>query len=107
MSDLYNYHLLKAEGQVVKLGQAVPEMQLELMQRLVDGYIEKVPDVMVQAITSFQICEGTIAYCDEEGKFKGKPYNTHFKDVFTDFIVGDVLLQEPIELGGSNAGSTR
>ena len=91
-------------------GEVVPvetnKVKLEDMQKLVGGYIETVP--------YFDTYEGEpcIAFCDEEGKLKGKARNITATDAwyyglmsrgipvepFSDYLVGDILIVQGADL---------
>ena len=76
--------------------QSKPE--LEQLQRLVGGYIEEAPRQLWYTKRKFS--PRSTAYCDEEGKLKGKPVNRHFLTADFrnqwDVLVGDVVVVEPI-----------
>lgn len=68
--------------------------KLEYLQKAVGGYIEAIP-----GFTKLN-GEPCVAFCDEEGKLKGKPYNAAatqlwtqcFKGPIDDVLVGDILV---------------
>lgn len=72
---------------------------LEYFQKIVGGYIERVPD--------FVAFEGRecFAYCDEEGKLKGKPTNeaaTRAWEAGSPYPVFDVLVGDIAIISGDH-----
>lgn len=85
-------------------GEAIPapcnSLPLEKLQQMVGGYIEVVP-----YFTSYE-GERCIAFCDEEGKLKGKSVNAVatnlWYDQFAEIAQADVLVGDIVIVQGAD-----
>jgi hypothetical protein len=86
--------VIKSSGEVIETKpNNGTDFSLEELQAIVGGYIEVV-----------SLRDGRLIVCDEEGKLKGKDFNTRATYILQaampthDFVVGDVLVCDADEI---------
>jgi len=86
--------VIKSSGEVIETQPANgTDFSLEELQAIVGGYIEVV-----------SLRDGRLICCDEQGKLKGKDFNTRATYILQaampthDFVVGDVLVCDADEI---------
>jgi len=73
--------LIKSDGTEEAVEFRKGSLKLEQWQKLVGGYVQHV-----------RLGNGKILLCDEDGKMKQKPINLKASELWTDTVVGDVLV---------------
>lgn len=95
--------VLKTDGSAEVTNFTAP-VPLEFLQKAVGGYIEVVPDFDVYGGQ-----KGVVAFCNEEGKLHGLPFNAQATDAWAKSVganpndLGDELLGDVAIVSGDDA----
>lgn len=92
--------------------EEVPEINLDFLQKQVDGYIEVINILTGGPEDDDPFPTEVSMYLNEEGKLQGLPYNARATFLASgaimpfDYIAGDVVLTGPVDDEGEDTGLT-